>query len=109
MKTLKGNYTAAVNHPFAGNTWYLCHYYNAKFRIYIGLFTARDVHGLAEEVLKMQAFHHNHVMSLIGVCLDSGAGPAVVMPYMANGSLLDYLRKERASLLLHDDATATKV
>ena len=65
--------------------------------------------GLAEEVLKMQAFHHLHVMSLIGVCLDSGAGPAIVMPYMANGSLLDYLRKERDSLLLDENASSNKV
>ena len=57
----------------------------------------------------MQAFHHPHVMPLVGVCLDSGAGPAIVMPYMGNGSLLDYLRKERTNLLLHDDASATKV
>ena len=55
--------------------------------VFLGLFTSRDVRDLAEEVLKMQAFHHLHVMSLVGVCLDSGAGPALVMPYMANGSL----------------------
>ena len=57
----------------------------------------------------MQTFHLPHVMSLVGVCLDSGAGPAIVMPYMENGSLLDYLRKERANVLLDDDASATKV
>ena len=74
-----------------------------------GLFTGKDVRGLAEEVLKMQAFHHLHVMSLIGVCLDSGAGPAIVMPYMENGSLLDYLRKDRNSLLLAGDASPNKV
>ena len=74
-----------------------------------GLFTSKDVHSLVEEVLKMQGFHHLHVMSLVGVCLDSGAGPAIVMPYMANGSLLDYLRKERDSLLLTGDACPNKV
>ena len=80
--------------------WYL---------LVLGLFTSRDVHSLAEEVLKMQAFQHSHVMSLVGVCLDSGAGPAIVMPYMANGSLLDYLRKERDSLLLDENASPDKV
>ena len=73
------------------------------------MFTSRDVQGLVEEVLKMQAFHHLHVMSLTGVCLDSGAGPAIVMPYMANGSLLDYLRKERDNLLLDENASPNKV
>ena len=77
--------------------------------VFLGLFTSRDVRDLAEEVLKMQAFHHLHVMSLVGVCLDSGAGPALVMPYMANGSLLDYLRKDRDSVLLAGDANPTKV
>ena len=67
------------------------------------------MHGLVEEVKKMQEFHHINVMSLVGVCLDSGAGPAIVMPYMANGSLLDYLRKERDNLLLDRDASPNKV
>ncbi len=57
----------------------------------------------------MKDFHHNHVMSLTGVCLDGGAGPAIVMPYMAHGSLLDYLRKKRDNLLLDEDASPEKV
>ena len=73
------------------------------------MFTSKDVQGLVEEVMKMQAFHHSHVMPLIGVCLDGGAGPAIVMPYMANGSLLNYLRKERGSLLLDENASPNKV
>ena len=43
-------------------------------------------------------------MTLIGVCLDAGPGLALVMPYMANGSLLTYLKKERPNLDLTDDA-----
>ena len=74
-----------------------------------GLFTSKDVRSLIDEILKMQEFHHLHVMSLVGVCLDSGAGPAIVMPYMANGSLLDYLRKDRDSILLTADASPNKV
>ena len=55
----------------------------------------------------MQDFSHPHVMSLIGVCLDSGVG--VVMPYMANGSVLSYLKKEREILLLSEDAELEEV
>ena len=55
----------------------------------------------------MQDFSHPHVMSLIGVCLDSGVG--VVMPYMANGSILSYLKKERGILLLSEDAELEEV
>ena len=43
-----------------------------------------------------------NVMSLIGVCLDAGPGVSIVMPFMANGSLLDYLKKERDKLYLSE-------
>ena len=48
----------------------------------------------------MSRFKHPHVMSLIGVCLDAGPAPYIIMPYMANGCLLDYLRRERSSLVI---------
>ncbi len=57
----------------------------------------------------MQDFDHPHVMSLIGVCLDAGPGVAIVMPYMANGSLISYLKKERSSLELDDDCDIDQV
>ena len=48
----------------------------------------------------MKHFDHPNVLHLIGVCLDAGPAPYVVMPYMANGSLLHYLKKERNNLVL---------
>ena len=51
----------------------------------------------------MSRFKHPHVMGLIGVCLDAGSAPYIVMPYMANDCLLDYLKKERDNLVLTDD------
>ena len=57
--------------------------------------------------MKMKDFKHHHVMPLIGVCLDSGVG--VVMPFMANGSILSYLKKERGKLLLNEDAEIEQV
>ena len=48
----------------------------------------------------MKDFHHPNVMTLIGVCLDAGPGVSIVMPFMANGSLLEYLKKERDNLYL---------
>ena len=56
----------------------------------------------AEESLKMSRFKHPHVMGLIGVCLDAGPAPYIVMPYMANGCLLDYLRRERDTLVFQE-------
>ena len=51
----------------------------------------------------MECFDHPNVMSLIGVCVDGGAGPSIVMPYMANGSLLNFLKKERENVIVDDD------
>ena len=51
----------------------------------------------------MQFFDHPNVMSLIGVCVDGGAGPSIIMPYMANGSLLNFLKKERENVIVGDD------
>ena len=50
----------------------------------------------------MKNLHHPNVMSLIGVCLDAGPGVSIVMPFMANGSLLEYLKKERDKIYLPD-------
>ena len=47
----------------------------------------------------MQSFKHPNVMSLIGVCKNLSGGPAVVMPFMANGSILHYLKKNRKNLV----------
>ena len=63
-----------------------------------GLFTLIDVENMVNEIIKMQEFKHPHVLPLIGVCLDTGPGISIVTPFMANGSLLNYLRKERSNL-----------
>ena len=47
----------------------------------------------------MLSFKHNHVMSLIGVCID-GQLPLLIMPFMSNGSVLDYVRKNKDKLLI---------
>ncbi len=57
----------------------------------------------------MKDFNHPHVMPLIGVCLDAGPGVSMVMPYMTNGSVLDYLKKERSGLKLTDNCSKEKV
>ena len=54
--------------------------------------------------MKMKRFHHRNVMGLVGVCLDAGPAPYIVMPYMANGSLQSYLRNERKNLVLDETA-----
>ena len=57
----------------------------------------------------MKDFSHPNVMSLFGVCLNSGAGVAIVMPYMENGSLLSYLKKDSEALILTSSADSNTV
>ena len=68
-----------------------------------------EVNKFVEESLKMSRFKHAHVMGLIGVCLDAGSAPYIVMPYMANGSLLHYLKREREKLILTENADEDEV
>jgi len=99
VKTLKGT---PFDHHFNWLTYNL-------FCISPGLFTPNDVDNLVQEVLKMHTLSHPNVMSLTGVCLDGGGGPAVVMPYMDNGSVLHFLKKEREKLVPPDDADCSVV
>lgn len=55
-----------------------------------------------EESLKMKHFDHSNILRLVGVCIEARPAPYIVMPYMPNGSLLEFLRKERNNLMLKD-------
>ena len=68
-----------------------------------------EVNNLLKESIKMKEMSHPNVMNLLGVCLDAGPGPYLVLPYMANGDLLSYLRKNRNSLLLKDNDNVDEV
>jgi serine/threonine protein kinase len=55
---------------------------------------------MLKECSKMSEFDHPNVLTLNGVCLDGGPAPFIIMPFMTNGSLLAYLRKNRATLVI---------
>ena len=76
--------------------------YTMKFD-HAGFVDGYAVYELLNECAKMRDFNNLHVMTLKGVCLDGGPMPYVVLPYMANGSLLSYLRKERLNLVIKKD------
>ena len=59
---------------------------------------------MMEESLKMKRFNHPNVISLIGVCIDAGPAPYIIMPFMGKGSLLFYLKKHRTELMPSDTA-----
>ena len=47
-----------------------------------------------EGLTMMKMLAHPHIMRLIGFCKD-GPTPGIIMPFMENGSLLSYVKKER--------------
>ena len=51
----------------------------------------------------MSKFDHLNVLTLIGVCLDGGPAPYIIMPFMAHGNLLAYLRNNREILVVSND------
>ncbi len=63
-----------------------------------------DIDGVIQEAIKMRYFDHPNVLGLIGVSINAGEVPYLVMPFMANGSLLSYLKKERANLTIAEGA-----
>ena len=45
----------------------------------------------------MKQFDHPNIVGLLGVCLDTPDGyPYLILPYMVNGSIRDYLKDKRA-------------
>ena len=83
--------------------------FQSHFKLHSGNFDQSEVDKFVEESLKMSRFKHAHVMGLIGVCLDAGPAPYIVMPYMANGSLLEYLKKQRNKLVFTQDTDEDQV
>ena len=69
-----------------------------------GINTASDVEKMLAEIGKMENLNHPNLMPLLGVCIDAEHGMSIIMPFMANGSLLGYLKRERESLYLDHKA-----
>ena len=77
--------------------------------IITGFYSTKNIEELIAESERMKKFNHPNVMNLIGVCIDVGERPYIVMPFMANGSLLAYLKKERSCFVISEDAEDEKV
>ena len=63
------------------------------------LFSTHDIERMTKEVSAMLNFEHPNVMPLIGVCLD-GEIPLIIMPFMSNGSVLEFVKSRREKLFL---------
>ena len=75
---------------------------------YAALFSASDMERLAKEVSTMLSFEHVNVMPLLGVCID-GEMPLLIMPFMTNGSVLEYVKRRKEELLLCGSSAKRKV
>ena len=69
-----------------------------------GVFSKSDVDNIVRESIKMKSFDHLNVLPLIGVCLDLGDAPHILTPFMDEGSLLSYLKRERPNLTVSENA-----
>ena len=56
----------------------------------------------------MLSFEHENVMSLIGVCID-GEMPLLIMPFMLNGNVLEFVRKQKECLLFVGESVTDEV
>ena len=57
----------------------------------------------------MSRFDHPNILTLSGVCMDGGPAPFIIMPFMMNGSLLAYLKKNRATLVISCDSSDDEI
>ena len=71
--------------------------------MHAGFYDHSMVRDMLKECLRMSTFNHRHVLTLKGVCLDGGPAPYIIMPFMANGSLLAYLRKNRKAFVVSNE------
>ena len=80
-------------------SWHNCTYICAC--IVIGFHDQERADALLDEALRMRKLDHPNVLTLIGVCMDVLSAPCIVMPYMANGSLLPHLRRTNSYVLVN--------
>ena len=80
----------------------VCYVHNISI---VGFVQQDLVKNLLRECDKMKDFDHPNVLMLIGVCLDGGPAPYIIMPFMTNGSLLSHLKENRSSLVKEPDTT----
>ena len=67
------------------------------FLIFILDMTSQEqLKAFFSESLIMKDFDHPNVLGLTGVCFDTPEGyPFLILPFMVNGSLKEYLKKSR--------------
>ena len=66
------------------------------FTFHTDLSSNHDLRSLLNESLLMKDFDHPNIVGLLGVCFDTPDGkPYLILPFMANGNIRDYLKNKR--------------
>jgi hypothetical protein len=68
-----------------------------------GSYDQNEISELLTESLRMKQLLHPNVMGLVGVSINAGPAPFIILPFMAGGSLLSYLKRNRTTILLNGD------
>ena len=63
-----------------------------------GFFDQKTAADMMKESEKMQNFQHPHVLNIVGVCVDGGSAPYIIMPFIAKAICL--LTSERRRQIL---------
>ncbi len=65
-----------------------------------------EVEAFFAESLLMKDFSHPNILGLAGVCFDTADGvPYILLPFMANGSVRDFLKSKRVNVTNVDTLT----
>lgn len=65
-------------------------------------FTSSEFDSFLQEALIMKEFDHPNVMGLIGLVFPDHQPPQLILPFMCNGDLLQYLRSQPRNFLVAD-------
>lgn len=60
------------------------------------------MYSIIENCENVQRFSHSNVLPFIGICTNIGVSVHIVMPYIVQGSLLNFLQRERSNFLISE-------
>ncbi len=81
----------------------------SNFIPYTDLSSKDELESFFAESLLMKDFSHPNILELAGVCFDTPDGvPYIILPFMANGSLKDFLKKKRTHVVNVDTLPEVK-
>ncbi|XP_019635248.1 PREDICTED: hepatocyte growth factor receptor-like [Branchiostoma belcheri] len=62
----------------------------------------QNLNTFLREGIMMRQFNHRNVLGLVGICLHPGEPPMIIIPYMKNGDLLNFIRDSGKDITTKD-------